>query len=155
MPTIKLDFPPSSNRYWRRGPHGTYISKEARQYRDKVAQACIAQRIMPISGPVILTVYAAMPATNRDLGNTEKILSDALQGYLFSDDVQIIAIHMYRCDAPKPKKQKAHVMVMVECAQPIMQTSVFERMFPNGKKAVGGNYDGLTGMQVKIAEKFR
>lgn len=135
MPLIKLDFPPSANRYWRRGPHGTYISKEARQYREKVALACIRNKVMPLTGPVNLSIYAAMPATNRDLGNTEKILSDALQGYLFGDDVQIVSIHMYRCDAPAPKKQNAHVIVIVEQANVEIMQSIKSRMFPDRKAA--------------------
>lgn len=133
MTTLKLEFPPSSNQYWRRGPHGMYVSQEARAYRDKVAVACRQHHVQPLVGPVCLSIYAAMPSARRDLNNTEKILSDALQGYLFWDDVQIVQTHLYRCEAPAPKRANAHVIVVVEAADEVAQRVIFNRMFPNGK----------------------
>ncbi len=55
-----------------------------------------------------------MPSKNRDLGNTAKVLEDALRGYMYQDDLQIVEQHYYRKEARSPKKKCARVIVTVE-----------------------------------------
>lgn len=112
--TITLDFPPSANKYWRRGKHGIYVSQEASQYKQLVGWKCREVGTQPITGKVKITVHAYMPQLNRDLSNTAKVLEDALQGHLYIDDLQIVEQHYYRHEAKSPKKKNAKVIVTVE-----------------------------------------
>jgi crossover junction endodeoxyribonuclease RusA len=114
MTTLTLEFPPSANRYWRRGQNGTYVSKEAQDYKESVGWKCREIGTSPLSGKVRITVQAYMPAANRDLSNTAKVLEDALQGHLYIDDLQIVEQHYYRHEASKPKRKNARVVVTVE-----------------------------------------
>lgn len=119
--TLTLPFPPSANRYWRRGRNGSiYVSKEAKEYKEAVKFSVREQlpahssiEIPVFSGPVIVSIDAYMPQDNRDLGNTEKVLSDALQGILFEDDIQIHELHIYRYEARPPKRANARAIVTV------------------------------------------
>lgn len=118
MNSFRLPFPPSANVYWRRGRNGIiYVSKAATEYKIEVAMQCGKNDITePLLGPVRITVQCYMPSTNRDLGNTAKVLEDALQGYCYVDDLQIVEQHYYRYEAHDPKKKNAHVIVSIESA---------------------------------------
>lgn len=112
--TLTLTFPPSANRYWRRGRNGViYTSKEALKYKEGVAKQCAFQGIKPLQGNIKITVHCYMPQTNRDLGNTAKCLEDSLQGFLYQNDLQIVEQHYYRHEAVSPKKTNAKVVITV------------------------------------------
>ena len=112
MIELTLPYPLSSNRYWRPvniGKHITIVpTKEAKAYKAEVAylarQAGVRQ---PLQGRIALHVqlYPQRPQdwarrTKRDpltwdddvrcidLGNAEKVLSDALNGVAWLDDKQ-------------------------------------------------------------------
>jgi len=95
---VTLDLPPSANRYWRRVGHTLYRSREAAQYIERVHFTLMSAGFVdPIKNDFILVadVYIA----RGDLGNREKVLSDALQGALYLDDKQIVQIHLVRHQA--------------------------------------------------------
>lgn len=107
--TYSLPYPPSANRYLRHGPRGVYETTEAKQYKQAVALKLRALGARPIMKPqrvsVTLTVYR--PRASGDLDNTLKVLLDAINGYLWEDDSQIVEIHAYRRD----DKAEPHVDV--------------------------------------------
>lgn len=108
-----LPYPVSANRYWRhvmmRGHAVTLLSREAKAYKAEIQQrAMLAGIRKPLDGRVSLSLelYPERPKdwakrsqarpddwddTVRcmDLGNCEKVLSDALNGIAWNDDSQI------------------------------------------------------------------
>lgn len=113
-----VPYPISSNRYWRPvriGPHITIVpTKEAKAYREAVAAVARANHVRPLVGRVMLTIrlYPHRPADWEkrarsdpnwgdhvrciDLGNCEKVLSDALNGIAWVDDKAIKRILLER-----------------------------------------------------------
>lgn len=108
---LLLPYPVSANRYWRSLSHGrVVVSEEGRAFKAEVrARAVQAGLVDPIVGPVRVgfqlhpkQVKDAAARERKfgplwhldlrciDLGNSEKILSDALNGLAWVDDKQIV-----------------------------------------------------------------
>lgn len=122
MIVLTLPYPISANRYWKAItiPGRTMMapSKEAKAYREEVAhiaRQCGLQRPFPWRVAVELDLYPHRPQdwarrAKRDpvawdddvrcidLGNAEKVLSDALQGIVFVDDRWIWDLHKRRME---------------------------------------------------------
>lgn len=93
---ITLPFPPSANRYWRNWRGRMVVSDEAKDYKAIVA--LLARDFEPLSGPVSVSIGVYRPARRRDLDNCLKVVLDALQGYLYENDDQIVELHARRFD---------------------------------------------------------
>ena len=124
MITLTLPWPVSANRYWQSFvPRGAtraivHLSTEAKAYKKAIALACVTAGIRkPLLGRLVLTLqlYPHRPldylARQRklgdawddtvqciDLGNADKVLSDALNGIVYDDDKQIWRIVMDRME---------------------------------------------------------
>lgn len=131
---LVLPYPISSNRYWRPvklAKHITIVpTKEAKQYKADVHAAVLAAGIRaPIQGRVQLDIRlyphrpldwqkrqrqlgAAWDDTVQciDLGNAEKVLSDALNGCVIVDDKWIRRIVSQRME---PDEHGARLVVRV------------------------------------------
>lgn len=124
--TVRLAYPVSANRYWRTyvlpGKAGaksrvvTHLSSEAQAYKRDVGQrALIAGIRRPTTDwlALELTLHPPEPqdAAARarklgplwhlkvrclDMGNAEKVASDALQGIVFENDAQVVDLHIRR-----------------------------------------------------------
>jgi len=85
---ITLPLPPSVNRAYRnvviKGHARTLLSKDGREYKQAVKTLLSRAKSF---GDARLEV---------DIGNREKLLSDALEGVLFDNDEQIDVLHQYR-----------------------------------------------------------
>lgn len=139
---LVLPYPISSNRYWRPvklAKHITIVpTKEAKQYKADVQAAVRAAGVrQPIKGRIQLDIrlYPHRPLDWKkrqrqlgaawedsvqciDLGNAEKVLSDALNGCAIVDDKWIRRIVSERME---PDEHGARVVVRVmalEVAQP-------------------------------------
>ena len=137
---LTLPYPPSANRYWRtatiRGSARTFLSAEAKAYREDVAWRARLAGVAALTGRVALTIrlYPHRPQDWQrrqrkdpetwddsvqciDLGNCEKVLSDALNGVAWLDDKQHRRIVLERCT---PDEQGARVEIEIEppSAQP-------------------------------------
>lgn len=139
MITLTLPYPISANRYWAHRvitPKGgrpmalTYVTPEAKAYRDQVQACCKAAGIRePLFGRVVLELklYPHRPLDWKtrmrkygdlwddtvqciDLGNAEKVLSDALQGVVIGDDKRFRRIVL---DRMEPDGGEARVEVCV------------------------------------------
>lgn len=144
---LTLPYPPSANRYWRTAIIGrraqTYPSAEAKAYREEVAWRARAIGCTPIIGRVALTVrlYPHRPQDWQrrqrkdpetwddtvqciDLGNCEKVLSDALNGVAWVDDKQHRRIVLERM---APDDLGARVEVEIE---PLRAPSMQQAMLP-------------------------
>jgi crossover junction endodeoxyribonuclease RusA len=141
MITLTLPYPISANRYWATrvikskatGKYMamTYVTPEAREYKEQVGKLAIAAGVRtPIDGRVRVTLqlFPHRPLDWRtrqrklgvrwddgvqciDLGNAEKVLSDALQGIVFTDDKWIW--HQTK-DRMPPDEHGARVVLHIE-----------------------------------------
>lgn len=142
MIVLTLPYPVSANRYWQtvyvgKGAQKRAImvpTKEAKAYRDEVAwRAKACGLVAPLVGRLVLGValYPDRPQdwakraqkdpdgwddTVRciDLGNCEKVLSDALNGVVWGDDKQLRRIIL---DRHEPDEHGARVVVTVSTFQ--------------------------------------
>jgi len=105
---LVLPYPPSANRYWRHAKGRTYKSEEACAYQEAVGRQCTALGLRPEGGPVCVQLIFYRPRRSGDLDNRIKQCLDALQGYVFVDDAQVVELHAYLCDdkhAPRVEVQ--------------------------------------------------
>jgi crossover junction endodeoxyribonuclease RusA len=146
--TLTLPYPISANRYWatrvikRKGAKFstamTYVTPEAEQYKRAVGSIAIAAGLRtPHAGRVALLVrlfpdrpqdWARRSRKDPDtwddgvrcidLGNCEKVLSDALNGIAWADDKQLRRIVLERCE-PDEKGARVEVEITALSAAPI------------------------------------
>jgi crossover junction endodeoxyribonuclease RusA len=88
---LLLPYPPSINRYWRRAGRHIHISREGRQYRERVGELLCKEGVTPLPGRLAVRIDLAPPDhRKRDVDNIQKPLLDALEhGGAFEDDSQI------------------------------------------------------------------
>lgn len=139
MICLTLPYPVSSNRYWKAVtiPGRTMMapSKEAKAYKadvQRIARAAGLADPLTCRVELWLRLYPARPqdwAKRQrrdpagwdddvrciDLGNAEKVLSDALQGIVFDDDRRIWAMHKARME---PDGGPARVVVAIKAMAP-------------------------------------
>lgn len=96
MHRATLPYPPSVNRYWRNFRGRMVLSKEGRAYKKRVAE--LLDGLRPIGGGVSITIHAYRPRKIGDLDNILKGALDALSGYMYFDDKQIVMILAHRYD---------------------------------------------------------
>lgn len=125
MTRLILPYPPSANRYWRNLRNGlVLVSKEAKDYKERVGWICIAAGIEPHCDDVRVSIDVYRPARRGDLDNVAKILLDALAGQAYTNDKQIVDLHLRRFD----DKDNPRVEVEIQAV----------RMFENeGHLAIG------------------
>ncbi len=153
MITLILPYPISANRYWatrvikRKGAKFssamTYVTPEAERYKRDVAMLALAAGLRaPAAGRVMLLIrlFPERPQdwarrarrepdtwddTVRciDLGNCEKVLSDALNGIAWADDKQLRRIVLERCE-PDEKGGRVEVEIEFIAAAPSLLDGV-------------------------------
>lgn len=114
--SLRLPIPPSANAYWRHDRGATHLSADAYAYRDAVGWECRELQIEMFDASQKLALKADFYGLRaaRDLGNCEKQLSDALQGFCFPDDNQIASISLRRHYVPKVKVKDGYVLVEIQ-----------------------------------------
>ena len=105
MLTLRLPEPPSANRYWRHAKGRTYLSAEAKAYRIAVRAEYIRQYEMLTvafpDGPLVVVLEWFRGRKAGDLDNRWKQVGDALNGLAYTDDSQIVEMHLYRLESPR------------------------------------------------------
>lgn len=153
MIELTLPYPISANRYWahrvvKSKETGkwmalTYVTPEAKAYREACAWAASRVIKQPFAGRVgvQLELYPQRPQdwarrarlnpTNWDddvrcidLGNAEKVMSDALQGIVFTDDKWIWDLHKRRMEPDGEARVVVRITQLVLPASP--QASLLE-----------------------------
>jgi len=101
---VELPFPPSINHLWRRIGHRTLMSREERRFRRQVVAILAAMQIRLLVGNLAVQVAVHPPDhQRRDLDNVLKALLDALEhGGAYTDDAQIVEIHIQKCATAAP-----------------------------------------------------
>lgn len=100
--SIRLNYPPSVNNYWRHVGSRTYISPAGRAYRDHAAGYLTDVRFGTARIALQLEV---IPPDNRrrDLDNVAKAILDALQhAGIYDDDSQIDHLMLIRLPVEPP-----------------------------------------------------
>lgn len=95
-----LPYPPSCNRYYRHARGINYISKEGKEYRERVRNIIRLLNLdINIKCRLSITVYIAPPdSRRRDIDNIGKALFDAITYSCFwADDSQVDAMKFVRC----------------------------------------------------------
>ena len=98
MQTVEMDlpYPPSVNTYWRRVGRQMKISKQGREFRDRVCHIVQGLQIKPMTGPLAVSIMMFPPDNRvRDLDNIFKATLDALGqpgAGVYKDDSQIVRI---------------------------------------------------------------
>lgn len=100
MIDLELPYPPSVNHYYRHVGPRVLISREGRQYRDRVLAILKTERIPRLTDRLEVWMSFLPPDNRRrDLDNCVKCLLDALQkGGLYEDDSQIKKLHLEMCE---------------------------------------------------------
>ena len=116
---LDLPYPPSVNRYWRHVLIGkraaVLLSREAREFKARVGEICALARVQPIEGPVFVRLVAYRPRKIGDLDGVLKGTLDALQGFAFKNDSQIVRILAERRD--DKERPRVEVSVLEEIAE--------------------------------------
>jgi Holliday junction resolvase RusA-like endonuclease len=125
---LTLPLPPSANRNWKTVGGGggfrlskrtgklarirqrTVLSDESKKYRESTRQYLLVLRLVPLTGPLVLTARVYRPSRARDLNNTGKILLDSLEGFAYRNDNQIVEEHWY-ADDTDPKNPRVELTI--------------------------------------------
>lgn len=96
---LVLPYPPSVNRYLGASKTGRFFkTKEGKTFDAEVKRICALKGIKPLLGELVFTMRLYRPRKCGDVHNYGKQLADALQGFLYEDDKQIVEFHAYRFD---------------------------------------------------------
>ncbi len=95
---LDLPLPPSTNSVYRtaRNIPSVYLSKAGKDYKKAVMEICQLHDITPVDGPVRVDVWVYFQRRGSDLANREKLMLDALEGFAYRNDKQIVELHMYK-----------------------------------------------------------
>jgi crossover junction endodeoxyribonuclease RusA len=106
MTELTLDYPPSVNHYWRRVGAKTLISRNGRQYCERVAWQVHAAGTKKLAGRLSVSIDVHPPDNRRrDLDNVLKALLDACtKAGLWLDDSQIDQLVLVRMPVVKDGK---------------------------------------------------
>ena len=111
MIEVVLPYPISANRYWRHSARGVFISDEARAYKAEVRLRCLKKGIVKLAGFVNVECWLVpKSAVCIDVDNSLKIALDALQGWAYYNDKQIVSVKSHKC---KPDKDNPRFVVKV------------------------------------------
>jgi len=101
--TLTLPEPPSANRYWRHARGNTYLSAEAKDYREQVwTAACKARVNRKMACEVAFSFRWFRARRSGDLDNRTKQLLDSLQhACVIVSDSQVVELHAYRDDSDR------------------------------------------------------
>lgn len=97
---ITLPYPPTANNFKvpvvRGGRTQFVLSEEARVYKSFVQWKVSEAHFNQITGGVKVTMRFYRPRKRGDVDNSIKLCLDALTGYAYEDDEQVVEIHAYR-----------------------------------------------------------
>lgn len=100
---IRLPYPVSTNRYWRRVGHRTIVSKEAIEYKRLTALALKQQGCKHHGSADVCVTIVILPKMNKDgtqsknlidIDNGIKVTLDALNWLAYDDDRQVKRLYV-------------------------------------------------------------
>lgn len=109
---IVLPLPPSVNTYWRKSPHGMYITQQGKDFRLQVAEIVAERQCLKFGTKRLFMAVRLCMRDKRasDLDNRMKALLDALEhAGVFDNDEQIDELTILR--GPIVKGGECYVMI--------------------------------------------
>lgn len=94
--TVTLPVPPSGNTNWRMVKGRMIKSRASRGYRARVVAACLLARLTPLTGAVHVRILWYRAARRGDIDNRLKVLLDAMNGLLYTDDKDLVSVYIER-----------------------------------------------------------
>lgn len=100
---LTLPYPPLANRMYRtrrtrNGAALTYKSSEYQVFCAEVAALATIAGVEPTDNPVELVIHSYRPQRSGDVDGVIKPVLDSLQGLAYTNDKQVIALHVRRFD---------------------------------------------------------
>ena len=93
---LTLPMPPSVNRIWRRKKGGgVYLDPKAAEFKETVGRICLIERVKPIPRPIV-TLHVYFPNHRSDVDNRAKLTLDALQGFAYQNDKEIVCVCLWK-----------------------------------------------------------
>jgi Holliday junction resolvase RusA-like endonuclease len=89
---LVLPYPPGVNALYCNNAHGRHLSKKGRAFKAEVAALAAGAGLRPFKGDVVLTIAIYRPIKAADLDGRLKSAIDALTGFAYDDDSQIVRI---------------------------------------------------------------
>lgn len=102
---LRLPYPPSVNRVWRKCKGRMVLAEPVRAFREQAAWAARAAGIRPLVGAVSVELRLHPKAPKRasdkpvrciDIDNASKAALDALNGVAYVDDAQVVRLLIER-----------------------------------------------------------
>lgn len=94
MRVFTFDFPPSTNTAYYNRKGGRFLSNKGKTYKHSVRLLVMHEKPTDDFYSVSLHLHPPTKA-RRDCGNYEKLVVDAMSGYIYNDDSQIKELHIY------------------------------------------------------------
>ncbi len=97
-------YPPSLNKMYQRGRNGPFLTDAARAYKTAVESAAltagedVGQPYFQDWDLLSITLHVYRPRKIGDIDNVAKLLLDAMQSITYSNDSQIVELHIIRRD---------------------------------------------------------
>ena len=114
MTRFVLPYPPVLNTYYRmvvvKGSPRVLISAAGRAYKEECGWKAKSQGARVQEGDLAVTMTLYRPRRRGDIDGTMKASFDALNGIAWTDDSQVVELHVYRRD----DKQNPRVELEVE-----------------------------------------
>lgn len=98
MYSLTLPYPPSVNHYLKRGRSGVYLTPEARAFKDEAALVARLAGVEPLAGALVVVLDIYRPRRVGDIDGVLKLALDCLNGVAWTDDRQIVELHVCRYD---------------------------------------------------------
>lgn len=107
MIELKLPYPVSSNKYWRRSGHKMHRSAEAKSFIEEVKWIAKSKKAVPTKSHYSLNIKLH-PKMNKDgstnktvvdIDNALKVTLDALEGVIYENDNQVKQISIKYAEA--------------------------------------------------------
>lgn len=113
--TLTLPFPPSLNHLYLRSGRRVMKTDAARAFEQEVQ--IIGRDCTPLEGDVAMTIHLFRPRRQGDADNYNKALLDALQGIAYTNDKQIVELHIFlRDDDAKAPRAEIEVKELCDAA---------------------------------------
>lgn len=104
---LNLPYAPTVNTYWLRSKFGTYLSPKGREYKQKVAEYVIENKVPKLGEARLRLTMIIRPRSKRkfDIDNLAKSVLDSLaEAGVYDDDEQIDELHIIRGEPIKDGK---------------------------------------------------
>jgi len=106
MRVFTIEFPPSTNTCYVNAQKGRHLTEKGRSYKTRIQYSFMGNE--PTEDYYSVSIHLFPPTkAKRDCGNYEKLICDAMSGFIYEDDSQIkhLQIFMHHKDKENPRAE--------------------------------------------------